>query len=498
MATTLRLKWVRRTLLSFLFFTTYTAAQVPIPVIPQPPAIPRQAELPVVQTELPGVGSSGSGTRGAVGGSTPEDKPTPGVLDLSIADAIDRGLRRNLGLILGQQSVQTAEAGRLAALSALLPHLRGSVAETSQQVNLRAFGVDFPGVNPIVGPFQVFDARASATQAILDLSALSTYRANEANVTANQYILENARQAVTLLVVNLYLEALAWQSRIASREAQVRTAEATFKQATDMRQSGLVAGIDVLRTQVELQAEQQQLIAARAEFQRSKLDLARAIGLALGQEFRLSDSVPAATAPGITVEEALRRAYTSRADYQAALAALKAANQQVVAARRRRLPTLYFDGNYGTIGPGVRDSHGTFAATVAAQFPIFEGGRIRAEEERAAAMAQQRTAEASDLRGRIDYDVRTALLDLQSSAERVQVAQSAVGLAQQQLQQSTDRFQAGVTNSLEVVQSQQAVITADDNVTNSLYLFNLAKAALVRAMGLPVPAARDFLGVRAK
>ena len=159
------------------------------------------------------------------------------------------------------------------------------------------------------------------------------------------------------------------------------------------------------------------------------------------------------------------------------------------------MPALYFNGDYGTIGPSLLDNHGTYTAALGVQIPIFEGGRIRAGIEEAEAVLEQRRAETADLRGRIDYEVRMAFLDLNAARERVTVARSARELAGQQLTQSRDRFAAGVANNLEVVQAQQAVAQAEENYIGALYAFNLAKASLGRATGRAERIVTDYLGV---
>jgi Outer membrane protein len=378
-----------------------------------------------------------------------------------------------------------------------LPNLSARSTETSQQVNLKALGFPgFPGVPPVIGPFRVFDARAYLTQAIFDFSAISANRSGNEAVKASRFAYQNARDAVVLAVVSLYLQAITGTARIEAAEAQVATATAAFKQAGDLNRAGVVAGIDVLRSQVELQGEQQQLIFHRNEFEKQKLNLARAIGLPLGQQFRLSDRVPYGPPPQLTVEAALQEAFEARADYQSALSAQRAAELRKRAAEAERYPALYFDGNYGAIGPGPMESHGTFAASVGVRVPVFDGGRIRADVLRADSEIEQRRAEAGDLRGRIDYEVRTAFLDLKSGGDQIEVAQSAVKLANDQVRHATDRFQAGVANSLEVVQAQQALATANENYTSALFAYNLAKASIARAIGMAEKRAKEFLGAR--
>jgi outer membrane protein TolC len=418
------------------------------------------------------------------------------VLALTLADAVTRGLRYNLGVIGGDVAERRAAAARLAQLSTLLPSLTGRVVESSQQINLKAFGFsNFPGIAPIVGPFQVFDARASLSQAVLDLTALSNWRASKEAARSAALASRDARDAVVLAVVNLYLQATTGASRIQSAQARVATADAEYKQAVTMRTAGTVAGIDVLRAQVQLRSEEQRLIAFRNDFDRQKLDVARAVGLPLGQQFTLSSSIGFTDRPLLSLDEALRQASENRPDYQAAVAAERAAEWQRRSAAAERMPTVYFNGDYGTIGPSVRDNHGTYTAAVGLQFPIFEGGRIRAAIEEADANLAERRAETADLRGRIDYDVRTAFLNFNSAREQVRVAEDGSKLAAQQLVQARDRFAAGVANNLEVVQAQQAVALAEENLIDSLYLYNLSRAAIGRSVGRAQEIPSTFLGV---
>jgi outer membrane protein TolC len=421
----------------------------------------------------------------------------PGVIPLTLPDAVDRALRYNIGVITSDVAARRATAARLAELSSLLPNVTARSNVSSQQINLKAFGFGgFPGMPTIVGPFQVFDLRAAITQSVLDLRGINEWRASRETATAADWSGRNTRDLVVLAVVNLYLQAITGGARVRSAEAQIATAEAEYRQATNLKAAGTVAGIDVLRAQVQLQAEQQRGIALRNDFERQKLDLARAIGLPMGQQFSLATEIADAPAPAMTLEQALGESYQARADYRAAVAAERAAALQRSAATSARLPALYFNGDYGTIGPSVLDNHGTYTAAIGVQIPIFEGGRIRAGIAESDAVLEQRRAETADLRGRIDYDVRTSFLDLNAARQQVDVARSARQLAAEQLTQARDRFGAGVTNNVEVVQAQQAVAQAEENYIGALYAFNLAKASLGRATGRAERIVTDYLGVR--
>ena len=261
-----------------------------------------------------------------------------------------------------------------------------------------------------------------------------------------------------------------------------------------MHKAGVVPSIDVLRAHVELQAQQQRLIFFRNESEKQKLQLARAIGLPIGQEFKLTDSIPYTPMPPVPLAQALDQAYASRADYQAAQAQVQAAEAAKRAARGDALPSVHFDSSYGDIGNAPGHSHGTFAVAATLKIPIFQGGKVHGEMLQADALLAQRRSQMEDLRARIAYEVQTALMDLNSSGDRVKVAQSARQLAGQQLQEAQDRFSAGVVSSIEVVQAQDALATAQENYISSLYTYNVAKASLARSLGVAEKSYKQFIG----
>jgi outer membrane protein TolC len=431
-------------------------------------------------------------------GSVPAGQPTPGVLALTIREALERGLKYNLGLILSQQATETARGARWRSLSDVLPHVNAHTAEVIQQTNLAALGLPAgllpPGVSPIVGPFSVFDARATVRSPIVDLHFLNTFHASTENLRASQYTYQDSRDLVVLVVGGTYMQTLAGAALIDAVQAQVTTAQRLFEKAQDQKNAGVAAGIDVLRAQVEFQAQQQRLLVAKNEFEKQKLALARAIGLPLAQQFRLAETIPYSPAPPMTLEQALERAYQHRADYLGAQALVRAAELSRKAAVAERYPNVTVAGDYGTLGRAPGNSHGTFTATASLNVPIFQGGKVRGDITQADAVLAQRRAQLDDQRSRIEFEVRSAFLDLQSAADQVQVARSSVDVAQQTLTQAQDRFSAGVTSNIEVVQAQEALAAANENYIASLLAHNLAKLALARALGVAEEASKEFLG----
>jgi outer membrane protein TolC len=428
-------------------------------------------------------------------GSEPEGKPTAEVLQIDFKDAIDRGLRNNLGLLLASDQTETARGERWKELSDLLPNLSAHILENVQTESLAALGFNklfpvlaAPGANTsnlprLVPAFNYFDARANLSQSIFNFKSIEKERSASESLKASRYSYKDAREIVVLVVGNSYLQAIAAAARVETTEAQVKSAQALYDKAADQLKAGLSPAIDALRSQVELQTRQQQLIVARNDLAKTRLNLARIIGLPPGQEFVLTEKAPYQALTPLPLDTYLQRAYSSRADYQAGIAQVRAAELSRKAATAGHYPTLDLDANLGDIGVNPSQSNGTWQVNGGINIPIFAGNRVHSDVLEADAQLKQARSQLGDLRGRIDYEVRTALLDLNAAAEQVEVARSSVDLAEQALAQSQDRFTAGVADNLEVVQAQEAVASAHESYIQSLYAHNLSKVELAHAIG---------------
>jgi outer membrane protein TolC len=423
-------------------------------------------------------------------GSVPAGEATPNVLPLSLKDAIDRGLKQNLGLLLTAENIPAARGQWWKQLSELLPNVTTSTSFSARQINLQTVGIDLSGLrrigvnlSPIVGPFGIFDTRAFLTQSVFDWKTIQRTRSDAQQVRAAQYSYKDARELVLLAVTAAYLQTIADSARVDTAFAQQDTAQALYQQAQDQLTAGTTAEIDALRARVELQTRKQQLISARNDFAKQKIALARVIGLPTGQEFALTDTAMYSPAPKVSLEQALGDAYASRADYQSAMAQLRAAKLARKAAAAGYYPTVSSAVDYGDTGVNPGNSHGTLDATAAVSIPVFQGNKVHGDILQAEAALRQSQETLENLRAQIDQDVRNAFLNLQSSAEQVEVARSSLDLANQALVQARDRFAAGVTDNIEVVQAQQSVAFANESLISSLYAYNLSKIELGRAIG---------------
>lgn len=430
-------------------------------------------------------------------GSQPEGNATSQVLQIDFKEAIDRGLRNNLGLLLASDQTMAARGERWQALSELLPDLSVRAQEAVQTESLTALGlkasVFHAPVPRVIGPFNYFDLRANLAQNLFNYRALERERAAVQNLKAAHLSLKDAREAVVLAVGNAYLQAIAAAARVDTSQAQVTAAQALYQKAADQQRAGLSPAIDALRAQVEFQTRQQQLIVARNELAKSVLTVGRVIGLPPGQQFVLTERAPYQAITVQPLENYLQQAYANRGDYQAAMAQLKGAELSRKAATAGHYPTVDLDANYGDIGITPGTSNGTWQVIGGINIPVFAGNRVHGDVLVAEAQLRQARQQLGDLRGRIDYEVRSALLDLQATAEQVDVARSSVDLAEQTLTQSQDRFSAGVADNLEVVNAQEAVAAAHETYIESLYAHNLAKVELAYIIGDAEQGVRRYL-----
>lgn len=426
-------------------------------------------------------------------GSLPQGKATNEVIELSIADALERGLKYNLGLYLSERSTDQTRAERLRALSNLMPVVNGGFTEEADKINLKAFGFNFPGFPSAVGPFGLTELQASGTWNPINLHYINNLHAASQDVKAAQFSYRDARDTVVLAVGANYLLTIANESRVASAEAELKAAQALYQLAVDQETAGIAPNIDTLRARVQLQTQQSLLITAQNDLEKQRISLARVIGLPVRQKFALVNRVPYEPLPESELENAYERALQTRPDYQAALASLKAAQYSEQAAWQQRLPSIGFSGNYGVLGytPSSLAPNWTAAATL--DIPIFQGGRVEADVQQSRTTLKERQAQVDNLKGSIEQEIENALLDLKAAAQQVEVAKTGLDYAQETLEQSQDRFAAGVTNNVEVVQAQQQLASANEQYIGSLYAHNIAKVLLARAIGNAEQAVKQYL-----
>jgi outer membrane protein TolC len=406
---------------------------------------------------------------------------------LSLDDALKRGLVYNLGAVGSTQSVRQNNAQVRVARSALLPNISAALNENVNQTDLAAYGLRFsvPGFHfaTVVGPYNYFALQANLSQTVANLTAIDNYRSAKATARAGKYSLEDARDLVTLAVGGAYLQVLAAQARVDSAQAQLDTANAVFHQSSEQHQEGVLGRLNVDQSQLQTLAQQQQIITLRNDLAKQKINLARLTGLPPNADYQLTDTFPFSPAPVQSVNDAVTRAQQQRADLKAAQSQVEAAAKALAAARAERLPSASVSGYYEVIGTTPSESHGAFSIVGTLNVPIWQGGKTGADIAQAEAVLAQRQAELEDTRGQIEAEIREVYLDLEAAAGQVEVARKNIQVAQETLEMARARMEAGVINTVEVVQAQQTVSSAQLDLINSVFAHNLAKLSLARELG---------------
>lgn len=437
---------------------------------------------------------------GELQGSIPGSKPPNGPIALTLAEAIQLGLKTNLGVITAGNSSATASAQRIQALSALLPNVSLSASDTVAQTNLAAYGFKFtlpPGLNfsipTVVGPYNYSQLQGNLSQSIYDPVARRNWKASKELERASTLAAKDARELVVLAVAGTYLQTAATAARITSQSAQVSNAQAVYDQAKIRKEAGTNARIDVMRTLVELQTQQQRLNSLGSDLRKQKLALARTIGLPLDRELTLTEPLAPDTIPIPEPASAIEQAFSKRSDLQAAEAQVRAAKLAVDAARAERLPSVSFNGDYGVIGANPAQTHGVFSASGSVSMPLWTGGRIKGDIQQAMTALHQREAEFADQRGQVEQEVRSALIELETATGQLKLAASNRDYAAETLNEARDRFNFGVTSTVEVVQAQEQVASAEADYVSSLFSLDLARLSLSRAAGEAEASLPDLL-----
>lgn len=431
---------------------------------------------------------------------------SPDVKQLSLDDAIGLGIQNNLALTLARENQKTADAQSLQLLNALLPNLSLHGETGVHQVNLEALGFR-PGVLSqfppeftkdaasfrLVPKFDTTIGQVNFSQALFTWAGWDVWKAAKSLQRAAYYNAQSSRGLVVLNVGTTYLKVIAAAAQVDYAQALLKTDETLLYQAQEEHKAGTAARLDELRARVQYQTQQQALINAENDLEKTKIALNRQIGLAPEQKIQLTDATPYADLAAMTIEDARREAYGNRQDYQGMKQQILSAEHERQAAKHERFPSITFNGNYGVTGVSGGVYHGTFTAAGTLSVPIFEEAKFRGDRDVAEAQLNELRSQMNDLTSKIDQQLRDSLLDLETAAELVRVSRSNVDLATKTLEQTTDRFQAGVDDNLPVVQAQSTLAQAQTQYVNSVYQFNEAKLGLARNLGIVDTQYKNYL-----
>jgi outer membrane protein len=416
---------------------------------------------------------------GAAGSATAQ------VLHLTLDQAVGLALKQNTTAQIAVLNAAVSEQDKNIARADLLPQASLKVSDEAQRVNIRAQfgGRRIPGFPEHVGPYQIFSAGPTFSAPIFDLTLWKRYQAAGYTADASQATSHSTREQVVLLLVSQYLGTLRAMADVHASQSRVELAQALYDQAADLQKQGVGTGIDTLRANVELQNEKQRLIQSDTEKNSSLYALSRLLNLNPRQQIELDDSLSFFDTPRVDVDASIDQALESRQEWKSLNLQVKAAELRKKAFWDSRLPSLRFDGNWAYLGTSSTTGIPTYTYTASVNMPLFTGGRIHAQVVQANLEIETLKQQQADLRNSIALDVKTALLNLESARNEVQVANLGVQLAKEEVDQARDRFRAGVANNIEVIQAQDSLSRANDNQIAALYRFNQARADYARGVG---------------
>jgi len=402
---------------------------------------------------------------------------------LTLREAVQMALKQNPQVQIAAVTLAQSQQSEAIARAGLLPQVNLQATERRQRLNAEAlFGQHFPGIPQHIGPFENFQAGPYFSLP-LELTLWRRWQASKESVKATGAQEQTVREQYAALVVAQYLGSLRAAADVKAAQSRVDLARALFNLAEDLQKAGVGTGIDTLRANVELQNETQNLIAAQTNLQTSLFGLGRLLNLPPAQPIELTDAVSFFQTPPIDVDRSLEAAYTNRPEMQSLRHQARALENEKQALHAQRLPSARFEGYWTYLGLSPASVIPSYLYQGSVQIPLFTGGRIGAEVARAELEQKKIAQQEQEQRNAIALEVKTAIARLEAARHEVDVANLAVKLANDEVGQARDRFQAGVANNIEIIQAQTALARANDNQIVALYRYNQARADLARATG---------------
>lgn len=402
---------------------------------------------------------------------------------LSMEQAIDAALRNNANVLIA--NAHTAEAaGKLQqARGAFLPHLSAGITQSRQQINMAAQGITFPGL-PTLNTYNRFQARLKLRQTLFNMSAWQSLQSAQAAQAAAAAHKAAVRQQVAAQTALAYVQALRARQALEATQADLALAKTLADLARHQRKVGFASSVDVARAKTRTAHQKARVAQARTDLMQAKLQLARITGLPQGQPITLTGDLQMTMRNLPPIEAAIQTAMAQRPALALARKRLDAKRQALDAARSQRWPTVMLVGAYGNTGntPGENIEH-TYRIGASIKIPLFSGGTIAGKVDVASSRVTQARIQLRDTRDQIEQDVRLALRTLKSTRQQIAAAQANRDLAHRELKLARDRFAAGVTNNVEVINAQTSLANARAQLVAARAQHAVARVNFAAAMG---------------
>jgi outer membrane protein TolC len=405
-------------------------------------------------------------------------------LKLTLREAAQLALKQNPQVQIANLNLAQSAQDRNMARAGLLPQADFGTVDRAMRYNVYAlFGRKFPGIAEHGGPFQFFQAGPNFSMPVFDLTLWRRWQSAHQGIHASEAQETTVREQTVLLVVSQYLGALRAGAAVVAAQSRVELAQALYDQAADLQKNGVGTGLDTLRANVELQNEKQRLIEAQTQEEVALYGLVRLLNLEPHQKVELADKPSFFQTPEFEASQSLEQAFLTRPEMKALAARERIAVLGKKAATESRLPSITVGGGWAYQGLSLPSVIPSYTYQVSLDVPLFTSGRIHAQIARSDLEVRKVARERADLRDQIALEVKTGIAQLEAARHEVDVANLGVKLAQEEVTQARDRFQAGVANNIEVITAQDALARANDNQIAALYRYNQSRADLAHAIG---------------
>jgi outer membrane protein len=406
--------------------------------------------------------------------------------ELTLQQALRIALANSTLIRTAQARLDKATGQYAQARSPLLPQVNVAAHQSYYTASLLGVGLDIPNLPTKIGPSAAMDARLHVSQDVFNLESLREYQSSRSRQDSSRFMVNDARELVTLTVVSAYLDALRAKASRDSLIEQTRLAQELYQITRDRVNQGVSAELDANRAMQQVNTLEQQRLEFEQTYIAAKLNLASILQARVTSDFEVSD--PAAYGDMVNLSSdrnaAVQTALTTRADYQSANASVRAAELRVQSIQSSRLPTFRVSFSDGQSGSTPVNNINTYSVQGALNVPIFTGGRISGETEEAeGALRESRTA-LDETRSQIEKDVLSAISGVEWALKEVEASTGNTTLSRQEVDLTRSRFTQGISDNTELVNAQTRLSQAEDSRIRARYRLGVARANLARATGV--------------
>lgn len=410
-----------------------------------------------------------------------DDRPV--LTELSLGETLARVERENLQVLLNREIVEQAAIAVQRQRSPLFPQLSLDASQVRAQAV--PIGQGFGGFAFQPTPANRFDARLTASVALIDPTLIASYRSAKLGATISEEEAMRVRQEVLNSAAQVYLTHLRNQRRFAVIAANIQRGGVLLELAEEQLDAGVATRIDVTRAEVQLAVDEQARLQQETVVFQSELLLKRILNLDLRQPVELEGFLAHRHLPGEEPDVDFAEVLADRPEFRRARAQLDQNYLERRAAGWERFPVLRAFADYGFVTNEVFDGGEEKAWTVglAASMPIFEGFRIRSNKRLADSRIRSTKLELEQIEQNVSSELLFAWQDMRSRLAQIAVAEQNVKLAEEEIRLARFRFEQGVADNREIIDAQNRLAVANDNQVEAVHQYNLSRLEYARSKG---------------